>query len=317
MQRWLRWCVLSMVLGTFGTPAAFGHEIAEQIISKATQSTVSLLPQQLSQKQLQEEPEGSGIVIGDGTIIVTAAHVLGRSPKVLVRTSKGRVFAAEHLASDPETDIAILKSPVQLPAMAFGQAARPAQSVCAIGNSFGLGLSVSCGVVSAVGRSGIGFNPIEDFVQTDAAINPGMSGGALIDARGEVIGLLSAIFTKSSDANIGVNFAVSAELVRSVVDDLLEDRTINRRSPGVRVKQHQGDGAAGLMGARVVQIKPGSPEQRAGIAVNDIILAVAGKRLIKAAAYRAILAKLDAASKTTMLLYRDGKTLEVQVDFSQ
>lgn len=307
--------VLPLTFVTMSATSA--HDISRQAIDKAISSTVSLLPQQLSQKQLEEEPEGSGIVIGDGTLIVTAAHVLGRSAEVLVRTSKGRVFQAELIAADNQTDIAILRSSVELPALKFADQTFPSQPVCAIGNSFGLGLSVSCGVVSAVGRSGIGFNPIEDFIQTDAAVNPGMSGGALISRDGKIVGLLSAIFTKKSDANIGVNFAVSAELVQSVIADIQDNGVLNRRLPGLLLKQHQGDNSAGMMGGRVTGVRPGSPEQRAGIKIDDIILAVGGKRLTKAAFYKAMIAKLNAVSNLVMLIYRDGKTREVQVDFSQ
>lgn len=155
-------------------------------------------------------------------LIVTAAHVVARATEVVVRDYEGNRVQAKILAVDRESDIALLR--VDAPTQSIEIAvARPntGAHVCAIANAFGLDLSITCGIVSANARSGIGFNPIEDFIQTDAAANPGASGGALIDKEGRLVGMLSAIFTKESDANAGVNFAVSAELLLKRVDKML------------------------------------------------------------------------------------------------
>ncbi len=170
-------------------------------------------------------PEGTGVAILEEGLIVTAAHVVARATEVKVRDHKGNQIAAEILAIDGASDIALLRvdAPTQPIEIAPDRPATGAH-VCTIANAFGLDLSITCGIVSANARSGIGFNPIEDFIQTDAAVNPGASGGALIDEEGRLVGMLSAIFTKESDANAGVNFAVSAELLRARVDKMLESQ---------------------------------------------------------------------------------------------
>ncbi len=154
--------------------------------------------------------------------------------------------------------------------------------MCAVGNAFGLGLSVTCGVVSAVHRTGTGFNPVEDFIQTDAAINPGGSGGALVDAEGRLVGLVSAIFTKRSDANIGVNFAASLRLVMRVVADLKEHGRVRRGKSGLRVEDLTDAERATLAGARIVGVTPGGAAAQAGLAGGDIITALAGRPVAKA-----------------------------------
>jgi S1-C subfamily serine protease len=137
--------------------------------------------------------------------------------RVMVRDSDGVIHPARVLARNRLSDIAVLALDTPLAAAAWRAGpVGPGLPVCAIGNAFGLGLSVTCGRVSATHRAGIGFNAVEDFIQTDAAVNPGMSGGALVDEDGALVGMLSAIFTKQSDANIGVNFAVHLGLVHAV-----------------------------------------------------------------------------------------------------
>ena len=143
-------------------------------------------------------------------MIATADHVIGPARKVFVRTVEGEDSTAEIVLRDAQTDIALLRLKNPLRPFEFSVEAATGEKTCAIGNSFGLDIAVTCGVVSTLQMSGAGFNQVEDFVQTDAAVNPGMSGGALVDESGKLVGMLSAIFTKKSDSNIGVNFAVSA-----------------------------------------------------------------------------------------------------------
>lgn len=167
-------------------------------------------------------PEGTGVAVLEPGLIVTAAHVVVRATEVMIRDHEGKQVPAEILAIDGASDIALLRVNAPTRPITFAPE-RPATGahVCAIANAFGLDLSITCGIVSARARSGIGFNPIEDFIQTDAAVNPGASGGALIDREGRLVGMLSAIFTKESDANAGVNFAVSAELLRRRIERML------------------------------------------------------------------------------------------------
>jgi len=172
-------------------------------------------------------PAGTGIFIGTGdrsSHLVTAAHVITRATEIEIVTEDGMRHAAAVIAVDNQRDIAILETKLKRRPITL-RLTDPAigEHGCAIGNSFGLGLSISCGVVSAIHRKQIGFNPIEDFVQTDAAINPGGSGGALVDADGRLIGMIDGIFTKEADIDAGVNFAVSVPL-------LIEGAELLRRS---------------------------------------------------------------------------------------
>ncbi|MHA1600812.1 MAG: S1C family serine protease, partial [Alphaproteobacteria bacterium] len=152
-------------------------------------------------------PEGTAVAIRPGGYLVTALHVVDRATEITVRLPDGREVPARLVATDISTDLALLAIDVDLPILETAPEPTLGDPVCALGNQFGLGLSVTCGVVSGLHLSGVGFNPVEDFVQTDAAVNPGASGGALVDGQGRLVGILSAIFTKVSDANIGINFA--------------------------------------------------------------------------------------------------------------
>lgn len=180
-------------------------------------------------------PAGTGIFIGTGdrsSHLVTAAHVITRATEIEIVTEDGMRHAAAVIAVDNQRDIAILETKLKRRPITL-RLTDPAigEHGCAIGNSFGLGLSISCGVVSAIHRKQVGFNPIEDFVQTDAAINPGGSGGALVDADGRLIGMIDGIFTKEADIDAGVNFAVSVPL-------LIEGAELLRRSyPQIPVLQ--------------------------------------------------------------------------------
>ena len=177
-------------------------------------------------------PEGTGFVIAapssvhisessqeaSSPYLLTAAHVVDRATRIEIISPNGMRADAVLLAVDPRTDLALLQMPFVLPPVKL-MLDTPAvgSHACAVGNSFGLGISLSCGVVSATGRKNIGFNPVEDFIQTDAAVNPGASGGLLIDSAGQGLGLIDAIFTKSEDSDAGVNFAVSAKLIDRVL----------------------------------------------------------------------------------------------------
>ena len=165
-------------------------------------------------------PEGSGISISldserESDLVLTAAHVVDRATRVQVRDSyNGSLADAEVLWIDSDADIALLRTTTSRPALNLTTTSvTPGQHVCVIANPFGLGMSISCGVVSGTHRGGIGFNPIEDFIQTDAAVNPGASGGALVDANGVLVGMIAAIFTKDADIDAGVNFAISSRLL--------------------------------------------------------------------------------------------------------
>lgn len=279
--------------------------------SAALRSVVALLPDWPADQQRTEEPEGSAVVVGEGGLLLTVDHVIGAAKSVRIRLGDGSVHAAEIVHRDPETDLAVLRAGVELPALAAGGDPEPASPVCALGNAFGLGISVTCGVVSATGRGGIGFNAVEDFVQTDAAVNPGASGGALVDAQGRMVGLLSAIYTKSGDGDIGVNFAVSWALAGRVLETVREGRS-PRRALGASLRPTPpGPLAAGL---QVLSVREGSLAARAGLQTGDVILSIDGWPVASVALLRGRLERGDASGIVTL---RRGESIsEAELDLS-
>lgn len=280
---------------------------------------VSLLPDWPVNFTRNEEPEGSGIVLSDGKTIATADHVLGPAKSARVRTFNGQILDAKIIMRDPQTDIAFLRIERSLPVFEFQKEIALGDKACAVGNSFGLDISLTCGVVSAKQISGVGFNRIEDFIQTDASVNPGMSGGALVDAEGKLIGMLSAIFTRQSDANIGVNFAVSANLLERVLQDFEEDGTLSHTKTGIVVRpskpKQNGNGISDYIGAEVVRVEPNSAEEKAGVLARDIIIYAGDRRIKRAGAYEAAVALLKDEKSLELSILRQDKNIRITVDY--
>ena len=223
-------------------------------------------------------PEGSGVVLRPG-IVATAWHVVEPARRIDIRLSDGRILPARLIAGDKASDIAVLGVDAASAPIAIAPTPRLAQPVCAIGNAFGLGLSVACGVVSALDVTDAGFNPVEDFVQTDAASNPGSSGGALVDADGRLVGMMSAIFASKGDTDIGVNFAVSTALLLRVVDALIADGAVRYPSPGWGLGAAPRDRLARLAAPVVRAVEQGGPSARAGILPGDAVLKIGARRV--------------------------------------
>jgi len=260
-------------------------------------------------------PEGSGIVVAPDGLIATAWHVIEPAESIDVRLSDGRMLPAELVGFDQRSDIALLRVTATLePAQ---PAPRPplAEPVCAIGNAFGLGLSVSCGVVSALDVSGAGFNPVEDFVQTDAAVNPGSSGGALVDAQGRLVGMLSAIFASGADTNIGVNFAVSNALLARVIADLAAYGQVAYVTAGIQLeaapRSTQAEGPSVLVGA----VATDGVAAQAGVRAGDLLLELGGRKTRTARDAVAALALVRSGESVAATLRRDGKTNTVTLSF--
>lgn len=226
------------------------------------------------------DPQGTGVAVLPGGYVATNVHVIGDAENIEVMTEDGRTLKAEIVGRDRMTDIALLRVTADLPVLDAAPDPDLAAPVCAIGNQFGLGLSVTCGVVSAVGRAGIGFNPVEDFIQTDAAVNPGGSGGALVDRDGRLVGMVAAIFTKASDADIGVNFATSVPLLMRVVDDLKAHGKVKRGFAGFRAQVLPPQLAAGRAGVLVESVVVDGPAFKAGLEAGDIITRLDGSPVL-------------------------------------
>lgn len=303
--------------------AALAGRAAAAFSPDALQSVVSVLPDWPAKPKgaapvegAPKHPEGSGVAVLPGGYIATNVHVLGRAERVTVRLEDGRQLPARILGRDAPTDIALLQIDADLPVLRMGGEPPLASRVCAVGNQFGLGLSVTCGVVSALRRTGTGFNPIEDFIQTDAPINPGGSGGALFDSEGRLVGLVSAIFTKESDANIGINFAASSRLVMRVVDDLKAHGRVLRGRPGFVVEPLAEDARETQAGVRVSRIEPGNAAATAGIKVGDVVTTIAGRRIRKTADVASAIGLHRPGDRFEIAVVRDGvpvkSTFEVQ-----
>lgn len=285
--------------------------------SRVLNSIVSVLPEWKNPQLRAKEPEGSGIVILDGQKILTARHVIKDALSVRVRTRDGRIIAAHIVGDDRLTDLAILAIDEKLVPLDFGRSARLGERVCALGNAFGLGLSMTCGVVSAIHKTGVGFNPIEDFVQTDAAFNPGASGGALIAEDGSFVGVLSAIFTKETDANIGVNFAVSAHLAKRVALALVRNQRVHWVFSGLKLKKAVARNGVGTLGAVVVNVGNNTPGHNAGLEIGDVILMLGKRRIKKPADFRSAFVSMPPGSKHEMTIMRQKSKISLAIEMPE
>jgi S1-C subfamily serine protease len=285
-------------------------------LADAVNSVVAVLPNWPGGYQRQgnalEEPEGSAVAVLSDGYLATNAHVLGRAKRVDIRLADGRLVAARIIGRDQRTDIALIKVPINLPVPEVVAPPPLGERVCAVGNAFGLGVSMTCGVVSAVNRSNAGFNPVEDFIQTDAAVNPGASGGALVDGEGRLVGLLSAIFTKKSDANIGVNFAVSSPLLMRVVRDLRKHGRVQTGVAGWRLAALSAEARRQQSGVRVVRLEEGGPAATAGLRIGDVVTRVAGRIVVLPSDAAAALYMHYPGDKISVSLLRDGIALQVE-----
>ena len=264
-----------------------------------------------AESAVAEEPEGSGVAVAPGGLIATSLHVVKRAETVDVRLHDGRLVKATVVGRDPPTDIALLRAETDLPVLPIGPEPAISDGVCAIGNPHGLDLSVSCGVVSAVHRSGVGFNPIEDYIQTDASTNPGSSGGALVDLSGRLVGMISGIFTHERDVEIGVNFAVSAPLVMRVVEDLAKHGRVRRGKSGWRVKWLSRAQRSTLVGALVSQVRTGGAAARAGVREGDVLVSMAGRKIRKPPDVTAMVALMRPGQAFQVEVVRGGQTVEM------
>ena len=262
---------------------------------------------------------GSGVVVDARRgYVVTNAHVIENAEEITVTLQDDRTFSAEVIGTDPASDIAVIKiEPDDLAEIPFSDSeqARVGDFVVAIGNPFGLGHTVTSGIISALGRSGLNPNGYEDFIQTDASINPGNSGGALVNLRGELVGVNSAILTRSG-GNIGIGFAIPTNMIKSVMDQLLEFGEVRRGLLGVNIYTVTPDiakayGVDEISGALVSQVMPGSAAEQAGVEAGDIVIQVNDEKIKSASELRNAIGLQRAGSKVRLQLVRDGKTRNV------
>ena len=263
---------------------------------------------------------GSGVIVNAEGFIVTNAHVVDAAAQIEVALSDGRRAPATVVGSDPDTDLAVIKADLgNLPAISIGDTSkvRVGDVVLAIGNPFGVGQTVTMGIVSALGRSQLGVSAFENFVQTDAAINPGNSGGALIDIQGNLIGINTVIFSRSGGSQ-GIGFAIPAETVRQVMDQLIAYGKVVRGWLGVETQdltrtlaESFGIGPAG--GALIAGVVRGGPAEEGGIRPGDVVVAIEGKPVGDSSALLNAVAALKPGSSAAVTLVRERKELKVTV----
>jgi Do/DeqQ family serine protease len=270
------------------------------------------------------ESAGSGVIVdAQAGYILTNQHVIARADKIVVTLKDNRKFDATLIGSDPDTDVALLKIEARdLTAVPLGDPdlLEVGDYVLAIGNPFGLGQTVTSGIVSALGRSGLGIESYENFIQTDASINPGNSGGALVNLRGELIGINTAIFTPGG-GNIGIGFAVPIDMAQSVMKQLVAHGAVRRGRLGVQVKDLTPDlvesmGVAARQGAVVDFVDVLSPAHKAGIVPGDVILSVDGDPVRGAADLRNHIGLTPAGQQVQLILLRNNtsKTLAITIE---
>src|SRR5712675_928316 len=276
-------------------------------------------------RERQFQSAGSGVIVdAKNGYIITNHHVVENASEITITLLDNRSFSAKVIGSDEGADIAVLqaKQP-NLIAMALGDSTRleVGDYVVAIGNPFGLQHTVTAGIVSALGRTGINPDGYEDFIQTDASINPGNSGGALVNLRGELIGVNSAILSRSG-GNIGIGFAIPVNMVKGVMDQLIKYGQVKRGVLGVNIYNVTPDiakefGLTESSGALVAGVAPGSAADRAGVKTGDIITSINGVNMKDAGELRNTIGMLRVGDKVEIGLLRDGKARKVNALISE
>ena len=262
---------------------------------------------------------GSGVIVGEDGYILTNNHVVDNADEVKVAMTDGREFTAKVVGKDPKTDIAVLKIDAsELPAIPVANSDKieVGDIVLAVGNPFGVGQTVTMGMVSATGRGNLGLD-YEDFIQTDAAINPGNSGGALVDAEGRLIGINTAILSRSG-GNQGIGFAVPSNLARTVMESLVRDGRVVRGFLGVNIqdltpalaKEFDLDRTSGVV---VADVTPDSPAAKAGVKSGDVIVDFNGRDVRDSRHLKLQVAQSAPGKSLSMTVLRDGKTRTLEV----
>jgi len=267
---------------------------------------------------------GSGVIVSAEGYLLTNSHVVAGASDIEVQLADGRQARAKLVGADPETDVALLKIELdKLPVIAFGSAQdlQVGDTVLAIGNPFNVGQTVTSGIVSALGRSRLGINTFENFIQTDAAINPGNSGGALVDAEGNLVGINTAIFSRSG-GSLGIGFAIPASTAREVMTALLAHGRVERGWIGVETRELTPelvealklDVEDGLLVSRVVRK---APAEGAGIQLGDVLQAVDGHAVRSPPDLLAVVTALKPGVSVPVKLLRGKKALELRLKVGQ
>jgi serine protease DegQ len=265
---------------------------------------------------------GSGVLVSPEGYILTNHHVIEAADEIEIALADGRKSKAHVIGSDPETDLAVVKVNMQaLPTpMTFGHSdkARVGDIVLAIGNPFGVGQTVTMGIISALGRSHLGINTFENFIQTDAAINPGNSGGALVDTAGNLIGVNTAIVSRSG-GSLGIGFAITASVAKQVMEQIVQSGGVTRGWIGVEVQDLTPELAESFKrpntnGALIAGVLKGGPADRAGIKPGDILVAVDGDPVVDSSSMLNLIAALPPGKTASITVIRNGSEKTVPIN---
>ncbi|WP_446326121.1 Do family serine endopeptidase [Burkholderia pseudomallei] len=274
-------------------------------------------------RRQQEEPAanlGSGVIVSSEGYILTNQHVVDGADQIEVALADGRTATAKVIGSDPETDLAVLKiNMTNLPTITLGRSdqSRVGDVVLAIGNPFGVGQTVTMGIISALGRNHLGINTFENFIQTDAPINPGNSGGALVDVNGNLLGINTAIYSRSG-GSLGIGFAIPVSTARNVLESIITTGTVTRGWIGVEPQDVTPEIAesfslAQKSGAIVAGVLQGGPADKAGIKPGDILMSIDGEDITDTTKLLNVVAQIKPGTPAKVHVVRKGKELDVTV----
>ncbi|SEN35343.1 serine protease DegQ [Nitrosospira multiformis] len=265
---------------------------------------------------------GSGVIVSSQGYILTNHHVIEAADEIEIALADGRKTKARVIGSDPETDLAVVRVDMEgLPAITFGYSdnALVGDIVLAIGNPFGVGQTVTMGIISALGRTHLGINTFENFIQTDAAINPGNSGGALVDASGNLIGINTAIVSRTG-GSLGIGFAITAGVAKQIMEQIIRTGGVTRGWIGVEVQDMTPELAESFKrpttsGALIAGVLKGGPADRAGVKPGDIIVGVGGKEVTDSSGMLNLVAALPPGNMATITVMRNQnkKAIEIKV----
>jgi serine protease DegQ len=278
---------------------------------------------QLDDLDSQSQPEnslGSGVIVSEQGLILTNNHVVAAADEIEIALADGRKMSAKVVGTDPDTDLALIKvNADHLPAITFASSDRLSVGdvVLAIGNPFGVGQTVTQGIVSALGRNHLGINIFENFIQTDASINPGNSGGALIDTDGNLVGVNSAIYSRNG-GSMGIGFAIPATLARQVMEQIVSQGNVTRGWIGIEAQDITPELAESFklskqQGALIAGVLKNSPADDAGLRAGDILLEIEGKPVLDSPGMLNLIAVLKPNQKAHLKIARAEKALNITI----
>ncbi len=276
--------------------------------------------EQMDESSQHDNSLGSGVIVNSSGLILTNQHVIEAADEIEVALEDGRSVKARIAGSDPDTDLAVLKIDVKnLPSITFADPKKNkvGDVVLAIGNPFGVGQTVTQGIISALGRNHLGISTFESFIQTDASINPGNSGGALIDAEGNLVGINSAIYSRNG-GSMGIGFAIPVSIAKQVMEQIVRQGSVTRGWLGIEAQDLTLELADSFQlrsthGALIAGIVKGGPAERAGLKVGDVLIEINNMKVIDGTNMMGIISELNPNKRAILKVARNHKEIEIPV----